>query len=68
MRPRQVLHLTVSTEGLLAVWDDRERALLGKKRSDVYCPIVLSLLQTRRLRAAQKEAADVANVTARKKR
>ena len=54
--PRKVLHLTVSPEGEISLWDDRERAMLGKGTNDMYVPFLLSLFQTEKLKEAQKKA------------
>jgi hypothetical protein len=54
--PRKVLHLTVDENGLVSLWDDYDRAIRGKQKSEVYCQMVLTLSQTERLKQAQKEA------------
>lgn len=56
--PRKVLHFTVNPEGQLSLWDDRERAMLGKQKDEVQLELLLTLAQTQRVKKAQREAKD----------
>jgi hypothetical protein len=54
--PRRVLHLTVDPQGEVTAWDSHDRAMLGKPASHEYVMVLLSLLQTEKLKKAQKTA------------
>ena len=54
--PRRVVHLTVDPEGQISMWDDRERAMLGKQKDEVYLQLLLSLSQTEKVKQAQRQA------------
>ena len=49
--PRRVV-----PEGQISMWDDRERAMLGKQKDEVYLQLLLSLSQTEKVKQAQRQA------------
>lgn len=53
--PHKILHLTVNGEGEIACWDNRDRALLGKRKGDAYVQMVLTLKQTEQIKEAVKQ-------------
>ena len=54
--PRRVLHLTVDEQGQVSCWDDRERAMLGKQKHEVYLPLLLTLAQTADVKESKRAA------------
>jgi hypothetical protein len=54
--PHKVLHITVSPDGEITCWDNRDRALLGKRKGDTHVELVLTLKQTQQIKDAAKEA------------
>lgn len=56
--PHKTLHLTVNNEGEIACWDNRDRAMLGKRKNDAYIQLVLTLKQTEQIKEAVKSKRD----------
>lgn len=54
--PRKVLFLTITAEGEIFSWDNKDRALLAKNDDDEYFELLLTVDQTEKFKKALRRA------------